>query len=72
MATQEEVLEAFRDLGGSASIKQLKDYFGLQEVKGSSWIPQRLTALERKGDVERIVLENGKTRYVIKEEKEEK
>ncbi|MHC1623447.1 MAG: hypothetical protein ACXQTR_02510 [Candidatus Methanospirareceae archaeon] len=65
MATQDEVLEAFRALGGSANIKELKEYFGIAEVKGSSWIPQRLAALERKGMIERIVLSTGKTRYVL-------
>jgi hypothetical protein len=65
MASQEEVLDAFRDLDGSASIKELKVYFGLQDVKGSSWIPQRLNALMRKKMIKRIILKNGKTRYVL-------
>lgn len=65
MASQEEVLEAFVAMDGSANIKDLKEYFGLQKVKGSSWVPQRLTALERKGEIERIVLPSGKTRYIL-------
>lgn len=65
MASQDEVLEAFRELDGSANIKELKQYFGIEEVKGSSWIPQRLNALEKKDEIERIVLENGKTRYML-------
>jgi len=66
MASQEEVLEALKAMDGSGNIKDLKAYFGISEYKGSSWVPQRLTALERKGEIERIILDNGKTRYVIK------
>lgn len=47
MATQEEVLNAFRELGGYARVKTLKRYFELpyKPNEGSSWIPQRLNAL---------------------------
>ena len=65
MASQEEVLEAFAAMDGSANIKELKEYFGIAHYKGSSWIPQRLNALEKKDEIERIVLENGKTRDVV-------
>ncbi|AGK61502.1 hypothetical protein Asulf_01524 [Archaeoglobus sulfaticallidus PM70-1] len=47
MATQEEVLEAIKQKG-YADLKDLKRHFGL-EYQGSSWLPQRLRALERKG-----------------------
>ena len=48
MPTQEEVLEAIHKLG-CATYKDLKQYFGLENLKGSSNLPQRLRALERKG-----------------------
>lgn len=65
MASQEEVLEAFAAMDGSANIKELKEHFGIAHYKGSSWIPQRLNALEKKGEIERIILPSGKTRYVL-------
>jgi len=65
MASQEEVLEALAAMDGSANIKELKAYFGISECKGSSWIPQRLTALEKKDEIKRIILETGKTRYIL-------
>lgn len=46
MATQEEVLEAIR-IKGYADLKDLKQHFGIAN-NGSSWLPQRLRALERK------------------------
>ncbi len=46
MATQEEVLEAIR-IKGYADLKDLKQHFGITH-QGSSWLPQRLRALERK------------------------
>ena len=48
MPTQEEVLEAIHKLG-CATYKELKQYFGLENLKGSSNLPQRLRALERDG-----------------------
>lgn len=53
MATQEEVLDAFHEMGGYATVKRLKQYFGLpyKPGEGSSWIPQRLNALVRKGEI---------------------
>jgi len=46
MATQEEVLEVIR-IKGYADLKDLKQHFGIAN-NGSSWLPQRLRALERK------------------------
>ena len=53
MATQEEVLDAIHEMGGYATVKRLKQYFGLpyKPGEGSSWIPQRLSALVRKGEI---------------------
>jgi len=48
LPTQEEVLEAIHKLG-CATYKELKQYFGLENLKGSSNLPQRLRALERDG-----------------------
>ena len=48
MPTQEEVLEAIHKLG-CATYRELKQYFGLENLKGSSNLPQRLKALERDG-----------------------
>ena len=48
MPTQEEVLEAIHKLD-CATYKDLKQYFGLEGLKGSSNLPQRLKALERDG-----------------------
>jgi hypothetical protein len=64
MASQEEVLEAIKELNGNVSVKELKIYFGLENVKGSSWIPQRLNALEKREEIKRV-LEDGKRRYIL-------
>jgi len=46
MATQEEVLEVIKQ-NGFMSLKSLKEHFGVGK-SGSSWLPQRLRALEKK------------------------
>lgn len=60
MPSQEEVLKAIRDLDGFATLKELKEYFGLTHLKGNSVLPQRLKALERRGLVSRFKCENYK------------
>ena len=49
---------------GSPILPQAQAYFDLSHVKGSSWIPQRLGALERKNLLVRIV-EGGRVRYCL-------
>jgi len=52
MATQEEILE-FLEKKGFADLKELKEHFGIRH-KGSSYLPQRLKALEKKGLIAKI------------------
>ncbi len=48
MPTQEEVLEAIKELGW-ADYKRLKEYFGMDKYQGNSNLPQRIKALQEKG-----------------------
>lgn len=64
MASQEEVLDAIVSCGGCATLQHLKHIFGLAEVKGSSWLSQRLTAMLQKKTVRRIEVD-GKAAYEL-------
>mgnify|MGYP000105989095 CR=1 FL=1 len=49
MPSQEEVLKAINKLGGVATLKELKEHFGISHFCGSSVLPQRLKSLEKQG-----------------------
>ena len=55
MPTQQEVLEAIDKLG-AATYHDLKEYFGMQDYRGNSNLPQRIKSLMRDGLVEAIRL----------------
>lgn len=58
MASQEEVEDAIVYCGGCATLRRLKQIFGLEGVKGSSFLSQRLTAMVQKKVVRRIIVDN--------------
>ncbi len=58
MPSQEEVHRAINELGGFADFNDLKEYFGMEHLKGNSCLPQRIRALERDGKITRLRLGN--------------
>lgn len=64
MPTQEEVLQAIKEMG-CATYKQLKDYFKM-DYQGNSNLPQRIKALERRGLIAVCRL-GGKTIFLPKD-----